>query len=82
LDVDFLADYALTRGYGKNGRAYIISKKGSIISSLERERTPDSYNYIDIAKASATYQSLMDFVINNRILRRDMDPTNSMTNPC
>jgi diguanylate cyclase (GGDEF)-like protein len=66
LDVDFLADYALTRGYGKNGRAYIISKKGSIISSLERERTPDSYNIFDIAKASATYQSLMDFVINNQ----------------
>jgi diguanylate cyclase (GGDEF)-like protein len=66
LDVDFLADYALTRGYGKNGRAYIISKKGSIISSPEQERTPESYNIYDIVKTNATYQSLKDFVVNNQ----------------
>lgn len=66
LDVDFLSAYALTRGYGKNGRAYIISKKGSIISSPERERTPESYSIYDIVNTNASYQPLKEFVINTQ----------------
>lgn len=60
LDVDFLSAYALSRGYGKNGRAYIISKNGSIISSPERERTPESY-YME---SNSMYQSLNAFIMN------------------
>ncbi len=66
LDVDFLSEYALTRGYGKNGRAYIISKKGSFISSPEQERTPEGYNLFDIVNRNFAYQSLKDFVMNTK----------------
>ncbi len=62
LDVDFLSDFALTRGYGKNGRAYIISKRGSFISSPEKERTPETYNIYDIVNKNLAYQSMKEFV--------------------
>lgn len=66
LDVDFLSDYAMTRGYGKNGKAYIISKEGSFISWPEQERTLESYNLFDIATRNSSYQSLKEFVINTQ----------------
>lgn len=66
LDVDFLSAYAQTRGYGKNGRAYIISKNGSIISSPERERTLEGYYINDIVKTNSMYQSLNEFVKNTQ----------------
>ena len=62
LDVDFLSDYAQTRGYGKNGKAYIISREGSFISRPEKERSQEAYNLYNIADEDDTYQSLKDFV--------------------
>lgn len=70
LDVDFLSDYALTRGYGKNGRAYIISRRGSIISYPEQERVPEGYNLFDIADMDSSYQPLKDFVMNTMYFDR------------
>ena len=62
LDVDFLSDYALTRGYGKNGKAFIISKEGSFISRPLAEKTEDEYNLFSLAKENKDYRSLADFV--------------------
>lgn len=62
LDVDFLSDYALTRGYGENGKAYIISKEGSFISRPLKEKTEDEYNLYSLAKSNKEYKSLAEFI--------------------
>lgn len=62
LDVDFLSKYAFTRGYGKNGRAYIISKNGALISRPEVDRLDKQYNLYDIAATDSTYKSFAQFV--------------------
>ncbi len=66
LDVDFLSEYALSRGYGENGKAYIISRQGSFISRPEEERLQDGYNLFDIAAKDADYRSLKEFVLNTQ----------------
>jgi diguanylate cyclase (GGDEF)-like protein len=62
LDVDFLSDYALTRGYGENGKAYIISEEGSFISRPYREKEEEKYNLFEIANDNKEYVSLSEFV--------------------
>jgi len=62
LDVDFLQNYALTRGYGKNGRAYIISNQGTFVSRSKEEETTKNYNLFDMAKTSSKYSSFAEFV--------------------
>lgn len=62
LDVDFLSDFALSRGYGESGRAYVISNQGSLISRPETEKSYDEYNLYDIAEADEDYDSFSDFV--------------------
>ncbi|MDF2943870.1 MAG: uncharacterized protein K0S01_2728 [Herbinix sp.] len=62
LDVDFLSDYALTRGYGKNGRAYIISEEGSFISRPHQDRYSQNFNLYDIASTDSGYDSFSNFV--------------------
>lgn len=62
LDVDFLAKYAISRGYGENGRAYIISEKGTVISRPEFDEHKDDYNLSDIAKEDTKYQSFQQFI--------------------
>ena len=61
LDVDFLSDYALTRGYGENGKAYIISQEGSFLSRSHKDRT-EEYNLFQLAKSNEDYASLAQFV--------------------
>ncbi len=62
LDVDFLQDYAYTRGYGKNGRAYIISNAGSFISRPKGEESTDNYNLHEMAITDSRYASFSQFV--------------------
>lgn len=62
LDVDFLSKYALSRGYGNDGRAYIISNKGSFISSQDLERTQGNFNLYDMASESNGYLDFSKFV--------------------
>lgn len=62
LDVDFLSDYALTRGYGENGRAYIISSEGTFISRPEQERTQEAFNLFEIAQKDDRYASFSEFI--------------------
>lgn len=62
LDVDFLSKYALTRGYGDNGRAYIIGDKGSFISSQDLERTRENFNLYSMASVSNGYLDFSKFV--------------------
>ena len=61
LDVDFLSDYALTRGYGENGKAYIISQEGSFLSRSHKDWT-EEYNLFQLAKSNEDYASLAQFV--------------------
>lgn len=65
LDVDFLSNFATTRGYGEGGRAYIISCEGSIISGPEQERSMGEYNLYQLAETDKKYQSFSEFVMNN-----------------
>jgi diguanylate cyclase (GGDEF)-like protein len=65
LDVDFLSNFAKTRGYGSNGRAYVISSKGYLISRPEKERTENIYNLDEIAKNDDKYTHLAEFVKQN-----------------
>ncbi len=62
LDVGFLSDYALSRGYGENGRAYIISEEGSFISRPYDESMKEKYNLYEIAETDENYTSLSRFV--------------------
>ncbi len=62
LDVNFLSDFALTRGYGEHGRAYIISEAGTFISRSQAEYTEETYNLYDIAQVDDRYDSLSEFV--------------------
>lgn len=62
LDVDFLSGYALTRGYGDSGRAYIISSQGTFISRPEQEKSEKEYNLFDIAQNNNEYISFSEFV--------------------
>jgi diguanylate cyclase (GGDEF)-like protein len=62
LDVDFLSNYALTRGFGDNGRAYIISKTGALISRSDIDKHDDEYNLFDISLKDSDYTSLSEFV--------------------
>ena len=62
LDVDFLSDFALTRGYGEKGRAYIISEEGTFISRPYHEKEEKAYNLYEIAILDKRYESLSNFV--------------------
>lgn len=62
LDVDFLADFALSRGYGKNGRAYIISEEGTLISRNNDEILSDSYNLYELASEDQRYEAFARYV--------------------
>jgi diguanylate cyclase (GGDEF)-like protein len=62
LDVDFLSDYALSRGYGERGKAYIISEEGSIISRPSSDRLEGEYNLYQFAIQNTQYASLAEFV--------------------
>lgn len=61
LDVDFLSNFALTRGYEEDGRAYIISAKGSIISRSKQEIDTEEYDIYELVKTNDKYQSFVDF---------------------
>lgn len=65
LDVDFLSSYATTRGYGENGRAYIISKEGTFISRPDSEKLSETYNLYDITKSDTRYRNFSEFVQNS-----------------
>lgn len=65
LDVDFLSNFAKTRGYGNNGRAYIISSKGYLISRPEQEKKENVYNLYDIVEIDSNYTHLAEFVKQN-----------------
>jgi diguanylate cyclase (GGDEF)-like protein len=62
LNVDFLSEYASSHGYGKNGRAYIISEIGAFISRPQQEKIKDSYYLHDIAFRNKEYISFSRFV--------------------
>ncbi len=62
LDVGFLSDYAQTRGYGDNGRAYIISEEGTLISRPDYASSGEEYNLYKIAETQEDYQSFAEFV--------------------
>ncbi len=62
LDVDFLSDYALSRGYGVNGKAYIISEGGSFISRPYSDKTEGEYNLFQLTAKDEKYSSLAEFV--------------------
>lgn len=65
LNVDFLSDFALSRGYGANGMAYIISSSGNLISRPE-DMVHEAYSLQEIAKEDSRYQSLYEFVEESR----------------
>ena len=62
LDVDFLSDYAMSRGYGINGKSYIISEGGSFISRPYNDKAEGEYNLFQLAAKNENYSSLADFV--------------------
>lgn len=62
LDVDFLSSFALSRGYGENGRAYIISDRGTFISRPEEEKSEDSFNVFSLASTDEKYSSFAQMV--------------------
>ena len=62
MDVEFLSDFAQTRGYGENGKAYILSEKGTFISRPHQTNTEESYNLFDIALEDINYASFADYV--------------------
>jgi diguanylate cyclase (GGDEF)-like protein len=68
LDVDFLSNFATTRGYGENGRAYIISANGCLISRPEQEKTDGRIFYLsELAKDDSRYDGFYRFVEENDI---------------
>jgi len=62
LDVDFLADFALSRGYGESRHAYIISKVGTLISRPLEENNKEDFNIYDIGNKDDTYVDFAKFV--------------------
>ncbi len=62
LDADFLSEFALTRGYGQNGRAYIISNQGTFISRQENGSSQILSNINQIASTDHKYASFLNFV--------------------
>lgn len=62
LDVDFLQDYAYSRGYGDNGKSYIISDIGTFISRPEEEEDRDNYNLFDMVSDDKSLESFSAFV--------------------
>jgi diguanylate cyclase (GGDEF) domain len=62
LDADFLSEFALTRGYGKNGRAYIISSQGTFISKQENGTSQVLNNIFQIVSMNHKYASFSTFV--------------------
>lgn len=62
LDVDFLSNFAKTRGYGTNGRAYIISSHGCLISRPENEKIDDVYYLSELAENDSRYVQFEHFV--------------------
>ena len=66
LDVNFLSDFAVSRGYGENGRAYIISEAGTLISQPKQSEKPDIYNIYDIMKTNNEYNDFVRFIDENK----------------
>jgi len=62
LDVDFLQDYAYTRGYGEEGKAYIISDEGTFISKPKEEEMENNFNLYEMAEKNDNYESFAEFV--------------------
>lgn len=65
LDDEFLSDFASTRGYGKNGRAYVINEEGAIISKPQQEKMNDTFNIYGAALNNANYAGFSEFVRNS-----------------
>lgn len=62
LDDDFLSDFALTRGYGENGRAYVINEEGAIISRPQQEKDNGTFNIYEAALNDDNYGGFSNFV--------------------
>lgn len=62
IDVDFLSNYAVSNGYGENGRTYILSNTGSFIARPDQEKTQGLYNLYDTAIVNNKFDSFMEFV--------------------
>lgn len=67
LDADFLSDFADTRGYGIDGRAYIISSNGCLLSRPELEKIDGIYYLSDLTENDSRYIHLAEFVNENLI---------------
>jgi len=65
LDVDFLSNFAKTRGYGNYGRAYIISSTGCLISRPEKEKSEDVFYMSDLVQKDGRYTYFAEFVNKN-----------------
>lgn len=65
LDEDFLSDFASTRGYGENGRAYVINEEGAIISRPHQETVNETFNIYQAALTDAEYIGFSEFVRSN-----------------
>ena len=65
LDVNFLSDFAVSRGYGDNGIAYIISNAGSLISQPDVGEMSNIYNIYDIATKNSDYNDFARFIKEN-----------------
>ncbi len=66
LDVNFLSDFAVSRGYGENGRAYIISEAGTLISQPKQSEVADIYNIYEITKENNDYNDFIRFIEENK----------------
>ncbi|MBH1941855.1 EAL domain-containing protein [Mobilitalea sibirica] len=62
LDVNFLSGFALARGYEEKGYSYIISDKGTLISSHFMGQSGEEYNLFEIADHKQTYKEFSEFV--------------------
>lgn len=66
LSVDFLSGIQLAEGYGKNGKAYIISSQGSLISRGDTKDNKVIFNlYRQDGKTAPGYDSLEALVKRN-----------------
>ncbi|HKL98340.1 MAG TPA: EAL domain-containing protein [Mobilitalea sp.] len=65
LNDDFLSDFALTRGYGENGRAYIISDNGAFISRPQQEKDDTTLNIYEAAQKDNSFDAFAEFVQNS-----------------
>ncbi|MBP7174728.1 MAG: EAL domain-containing protein [Thermoclostridium sp.] len=68
LDEDFLSDFASTRGYGENGKAYVISDEGAIISRSQQENDNKMFNIHDAVYNDDNYAEFSEFVHTTRQL--------------